>query len=75
MMPEGNDNQIRRWVDRWKAAGPVLERIREEDLQGVSTVAAIQAFSGLVFAALKEKPAEPESGLVEQQRIFRKVSE
>jgi hypothetical protein len=72
-MSEEQQLKIKEWVRRWQLAGPVLEGISDEELRAVETIRAIQAFEGLVFAALREQPARAESGLVEQQRLFRKV--
>jgi hypothetical protein len=67
------DDQLRQWVENWKRLGPLLEEIRDRELLSVDTTAAIQALSGLARAARLERPPHPTSGLVEQQRYFRRL--
>jgi len=62
---------MQHWVDTWKRAGPELERMREEDVRRANTAAAFKAFAGMALLSIRERPPEPYSGLVEQQRWFR----
>jgi hypothetical protein len=66
---------MQRWVDTWKRAGPLLERIREDEVRVADTWAAFEAFKGLALLAERNHPSEPYSGLVEQQRWFRLFAE
>jgi hypothetical protein len=70
MTPEERE-QIQRWVNAWKRAGPELERIREEEVRATNTMAAFEAFKGMALLAAQKGPPKPFSGLVEQQRWFR----
>ena len=60
------------WVDTWKAAGPLLEQVREDEIRDSVTADGFHVFDGFVKAALISHPPEPWSGLVEQQRWFKK---
>ena len=57
-------------VDAWRRAGPELERMRREDIRRADTARSIPAFDGLFEGAVRDFPAKPTSGLVEQQRYF-----
>jgi hypothetical protein len=68
--------QGRRWVRAWKTAGPELERIRREELRRLDACAAHAAIALLCGPADYRQPPrapKPTSGLVEQQRYFRKL--
>jgi hypothetical protein len=65
---------IRRSVEAWQRAAPVLESVRRENIRNADTVKSIRAFRGLVLAKVKSHPPAPTSGLIEQQRLFRLVS-
>lgn len=60
-------------VDAWRRAGPELERMRREDIRNADTMLSIPAFDGLFEGAIRDFPAKPMSGLVEQQRCFRRT--
>jgi len=64
---------IRRSVEAWQRAAPVMESVRRENIRESDTVKSILAFRGLVLAKVKSHPPVPTSGLVEQQRLFRLV--
>jgi hypothetical protein len=57
-------------VDAWRRAGPELERMRREEIRRTDTARSIPAFDGLFEGAIRDFPAKPASGLVEQQRWF-----
>ncbi len=61
---------MRAWVERWRVAGPELERVRQAELRAVDTVAAVAALDGLSWVLREHSPA-PSSGLVDQQRLFK----
>ena len=65
--------QARRWVEAWKSAGPELERMRREEIRRADTPRAMTALLGLYRAGCRLRPPRPSSGLVEQQRWFRKA--
>jgi hypothetical protein len=63
--------QKREWVRAWQRAGPAMEKLRENELRNVSEDDSVRIFDGL------DSPFPPvlrdTSGLVEQQRYFRKL--
>lgn len=63
----------RRWVDAWKRAAPELERIRRAELRQLDTFRAIAQLCGTWN--YREPPRAPKSttGLIEQQRLFRRL--
>lgn len=66
-------SRAQRCVDAWRRAGPELERMRRADIRRADTVRSIPAFDGLFEGAIRDFPAKPTSGLVEQQRWFRQA--
>ena len=65
--------RARKCIDAWRRAGPELERMRREDIRHADTMRSIPAFDGLFEGAIRDFPAKPMSGLVEQQRCFRQA--
>jgi hypothetical protein len=63
----------RRWVQAWKRAGPALERIRRQELRQLDTYAAIALLCGPADYREAPRAPKPTSGLIEQQRIFRRL--
>ncbi|MEX1127675.1 MAG: hypothetical protein WD227_04300 [Vicinamibacterales bacterium] len=62
----------RRWVQAWKSAGPELERIRRQELRTLDTYATIALLCGPANYREAPRAPKPTSGLIEQQRVFRK---
>lgn len=62
----------RRWVLAWKTAGPELERIRRQELRTLDTYATIALLCGPANYREAPRAPKPTSGLIEQQRVFRK---
>lgn len=60
-------------VDAWGRAGSELERMRRDDIRHADTARSIPVFDGLSEGAIRDFPAKPTSGLVEQQRCFRRA--
>jgi len=65
---------IRARIEQWNRAAPVLEELRRRAIQESDTIRAIDAFAGLFRHAAASFSPKPTSGLVEQQRWFRKLS-
>ncbi len=65
--------RARQCVDAWRRAAPELERMRREDIRHADTARSIPAFDGLFESAVRDYPAKPTSGLVEQQRCFQRA--
>lgn len=73
VMNASEAEQIRRWVARWKEAGARLESLRREELRHTDTQQSlISLASAFESCRLHYRPL-PTSGLVEQQRWFRKI--
>ncbi len=68
----------RRWVEQWRIAGPLLEQIKTEELRAMTEeearVAAEDLLSAVPLANSWSHDAHA-SGLVEQQRWFKKARE
>ncbi|MGI8601690.1 MAG: hypothetical protein ACR2OZ_01690 [Verrucomicrobiales bacterium] len=64
----------KRWVETWKRAGPLLQAIRDEEIRAAKTADAFTAFASLSEHWIRTNPPLPSSGLVEQQRWFRKLT-
>ena len=69
---ETKNSAAQKWVDTWIHAGDALEKIRHSDVKLANTAEALRSFTGSVLHVLRTRPAAQTSGLVEQQRIFRK---
>jgi hypothetical protein len=69
---------MRRWVADWKVAGEELDRIKWEELRAMTEDDAARIFE-LLSMHPRDGWMRPErfedSGLVEQQRLFRKFHE
>ena len=63
-----------KWVATWKAAGPELERIRLEELRKLDTAKGIALLCGPADYTVPPRAPKPTSGLVEQQRWFKKMA-
>ena len=61
------------WVKQWEETGRRLEEIRLLELRSTDTAAAILAFAGLDVRAAELYPPPPTSGLVEMQKLFKRL--
>jgi hypothetical protein len=61
----------RAWFRNWEKVSPVLDALRSEDIRNAETAEAIAAFDGLFETAVRDLPARLESGLVEQQKLYK----
>jgi hypothetical protein len=64
----------RRWVEAWRLAGPELERLRRAELRQLDPQRAIALLCGEADYHVPPRQARPNSGLVEQQRWFKKAA-
>lgn len=70
--PESLNDAVR-WVDSWVETGPLLERLRDQELRELDTTAAIALLCGDADHHAAPFAPEPTSGLVEQQRLFARL--
>lgn len=63
----------RRWVAGWKKAGPRLERIRAGEMARCDVQRALAALEDSFLSSMRHFLPGSSSGLVEQQRYFRKL--
>lgn len=59
--------QLQKWVDAWKVAGPMMEKFRADDLAALTDEAAARQFASLTKGPMLYDM--PDDGLIEQQRI------
>ena len=64
----------RRWVHAWQTAGPELERVRREELRQLDGLRAVSLLCGPADYRVPPRAPRPTSGLVEQQRWFKKAA-
>ena len=69
----GQPETMAEWVARWQRLGPVLEQERVIEFASTNAGDAIAAFDGMLRASLQSHPPSPDSGLIEQQRLFRRL--
>ena len=65
---------MRRWVETWKEAGPLLEAIRRQEIQQADNLQVLASLECAFNQAVREMPLRPSSGLVEMQRWFAKLA-
>ncbi|HEX3600709.1 MAG TPA: hypothetical protein VHU84_11240 [Lacipirellulaceae bacterium] len=63
------------WVEHWQRVGPLLEKIRHDELRALTEQQAALAFESLAEFARDASALTPRisSGFVEQQRLFKKL--
>ncbi len=61
------------WVERWKKVGPELDRIRQQELRDFCYEDNRAAIDSLLQLGIESTTLRNTSGLVEQQRLFRKL--
>lgn len=64
------ERQQRAWMAQWRAAGPVLEQIRLQELAVADMGRIASALEDACLAAVRGRELTQRSGLVEQQRIL-----
>lgn len=72
MTPE----QQQQWMSQWRRAAIELERVKREELAQMTDTEALRATNELLDLALtayKDPHFRTYSGLVEQQKLFRKL--
>ena len=66
---------LKRRINTWKKAAPELERIRMVEIRNADTEKAIIALNGPFQSTMIHYKPRPSSGLVEQQKLFKKFYE
>lgn len=72
-MDQEDSSSLSAQVGQWQRAGEVMEAVRRKEIQGAETARALRQFTGAVLAEVRRRPERTTSGLVEQQRWFRKL--
>ena len=72
-MDDPKTDAMRQWVARWQKAGPELERIRLRELRHMDAGVAIEQLEDSFLSAFINYPARVSSGLIEQQRWFKRL--
>ena len=62
----------KRWIETWRRAGPILERIRRDELRRLDP-RAIANLCGTADYRVEPRAPKPYSGLIDQQRWFMKL--
>lgn len=65
-------DDMRRWVETWRQAGPELAALRREEVRTMDNVVAMQQLGDCFNDATRNRPPRESSGLVEMQRLFAK---
>ncbi len=65
--------QLRRWVENWKEAGPRLEAIRRREIQEADNLKVLALLEGAFNHALRTLPPRESSGMVEMQEWLAKL--
>jgi hypothetical protein len=65
--------EAKEYVERWRKAGPELERVRRDELRALTDTDGRDLFRSLLDFANLHHQDRPTSGLVEQQRVFQKA--
>jgi len=63
-------DEAREYVERWRKAGPELEKVRREELRVMRHQEQAELIDSLLEAGLRHAQPSTTSGLVEMQRIF-----
>lgn len=69
------NGSIRSWADRWKETGEVLAALKLDEFRRADVSAIFLSLSDASEAALISYPPKPTSGMIEMQRLFRKLLE
>jgi len=72
-MKDSATDKLREWVRNWQVIGPQLDRLRRESIRKANTQDSIRQFDLAFKAALRNTPHRQTSGLIEFQRLLRKL--
>jgi len=62
--------RLQEWAENWRVASERSERLRLESLHSVDLVRVIESFSDVTEYCRHQRRLRPDSGLIEQQRLF-----
>jgi hypothetical protein len=65
---------LKTFVDQWQRLGPELEKIRQRELKTISTPQTLQNLAGAFEDCRLRFPPKPTSGLIQQQKWFKKLA-
>jgi hypothetical protein len=65
--------KLREWVQRWDETGEILEKISRREIRISNLAETIPLFDSAFRAALLLEPAKPDTGLIEFQKILKKL--
>ena len=65
----------RKWVEHWQRVGPLLEKLKNDELRAMSARESAFALEAVAELAteVNAPPLRTTSGFVEQQRLFLKL--
>jgi len=66
--------QTKKWVETWRKAGPILEKIRREEVRNLDSFKTISLLCGSADYTVAPRAPKPTSGLIEQQFWFMKIA-
>ena len=69
-----SEAQLKKWVTACKKAGPALKALKRAELRSLKTPDALRTLKSAFAHALKTARPTQTSGLVEQQRYFKKLA-
>jgi len=72
-MTDDEKQQLKQWVETWKRAGPELERFRYQELRSQTHEHSLAIVQDVLELGYQFARPRQTSGLVEQQRLFRKL--
>lgn len=64
---------VRKWVDTWKVAGPLLEEIRQREVRDADNLESLAVLEPSFNLAVRMLPLRESSGQVEMQRYFARL--
>ena len=60
-------------IAQWAAASPCLQEVRDADIRGADTARSLRHLTGTILLMASRLPVRSTSGLVAQQKVFRKI--
>lgn len=73
-MDKPQDDAVLKWVQGWQKTAAALERVRAAELRAIDVPAAMERLEDSFLSAMAHYPARATSGLVEQQRWFKRFA-